>query len=380
MQGYISGVGNLSSQQGGDIDTFINISVDLTGITSSQTVNIKGKTYNQYILTDNNITVKTITSLSDVETIQISDLLHYKLFPLSSNNNDTGLYLSYDGTTLTAYVATNNIGMTTVDFYFTYIYSVVAAQSVTIEHYVDIVGGISGGGTNNLPIVDANVEYKSAVGLKTISIPSASATYTSYTTQGDNDSVIMSGRATSTSGDYFPRFLYDGGTLSTSSANYSNFTIQFATLRYNYIKLEGVTPSSANYMTVSGTYELYSGNTLVYTRSVDIGLAAGSYTTIINPKHIENVEFDKCVIKIKSTAATKIKLSLNVSLQYNCNAIDINTNCLQVLKIHGNYDIWSINNKPGYMSYTDYIDRTFVLLTQENQQTVHYMVIESMQG
>lgn len=379
MQGYISGVGNLSSQQGGDIDTFINISVDYIDVPPTGTVNIKGKDYDKYILPVNNITVKRITSLSDDEIIQISDLLHYKLFPLS-NNDDMGLYLSYDGTTLTAFVANNNTSVRGAEFYFTFIYNVVPATVIIIEDYIDIVGGNSGGGTNNLPIVDANVEYKSAVGLKKISIPSASATYTSYTTQGDNDSVIMSGRATSTSGDYFPRFLYDGGKLSTSSSNYSNFTIQFATLRYNYIKLEGVTPSSSNYMTVSGTYELYSGDTLVYTRSVDIGLAAGAYTTIINPKHIENVEFDKCVIKIKSTAATNIKLSLSVSLQYNCNAIDINTNCLQVLKIHGNYDILSINNKPGYMSYTDYIDKTFILLTQENQQTVHFQVIEYMQG
>ena len=377
MQGYISGVGNLSSQQGGDIDTYINISVDLTGVTSSQTVNIKGKTYNQYILSDNNITVKTITSLSDVETIQISDLLHYKLFPLSSNNNDTGLYLSYDDTTLTAYVATNNIGMSVVDFYFSYIYNIIAAQSVTIEHYVDIVGGSSGAGTNNLPIVDVNVVNKSTVGLKTLSVPQSSASYTQYTTQGDNDSVIISGRATPTSGDYFPRFVYNGGSLST--VNYSNLTVQFGTLRYNYIRILGVTSSSASTMTLSGTYELYNGDTLVSTHNVNISVSPATYVTIIDAKDIEDVEFDKCVIKIKSTTTDSIKLTVYVSLQYTCNTVDIDTNCLQLVRLLSNDTnfVYSINNKPATIDYARY-NKLLLLMTKENHQTVHYNVVHEM--
>lgn len=377
MQGYISAVGNLSSQQGGDIDTYINISVDLTGITSSQTVNIKGKTYNQYILSDSNITVKTITSLSDVDTMQISDLLHYKLFPLSSNNNDTGLYLSYDGTTLAAYVATNNIGMTVVDFYFSYIYNIISAQYVTIEHYIDIVGGSSGAGTNVLPIVDVNVTNKSSVGLKTLSVPQASASYTQYTTQGNNDSVIISGRATPTSGDYFPRFVYNGGSLST--VNYSNLTVQFGALRYNYVRVLGVTSSSASTMTVTGTYELYNGDTLVSTHNVNISVSPATYVTIIDNKDIKDVEFDKCVIKIKSTTTDNIKLTVYVSLQYTCNSIDIDTNCLQLVRLLSDDTdfVYSVNNKPATINNTRY-NKTLLLMTQENQQTVNYKVIDEM--
>ena len=147
MQGIISSVGNIDSGgQGGEGDSFVKLIVDLTGITPT-TETINNKQYNKFTFNKTNLTFKTITPLGDEEAVAVDDALIYKLLPISNNNEDKGVYISYDGTTFSGYVLAQESTLTTVTFMFSY-YLILTQTSVVWKNYVDMVfnNSIEGGG------------------------------------------------------------------------------------------------------------------------------------------------------------------------------------------------------------------------------------------
>lgn len=147
MQGFISSVGNIDSGgQGGAGESFVKLIVDLTSITpTTETVN--SKEYNKFTFNKTNLTFKTVSPLGDEESVAVDDALIYKLFPISNNNEDKGINISYDGTTFSGYVLAQESTLTTVTFMFAY-YIVLTQTSVVWQNYVDMVG--SGGSTVSL--------------------------------------------------------------------------------------------------------------------------------------------------------------------------------------------------------------------------------------
>lgn len=147
MQGLISGCGNIDSGgQGGAGDSFVKLIVDLTGITpTTETVN--NKQYNKFTFNKTNLSVKTVSQLGDEETVAVDDALIYNLFPISNNNNDMGVNITYDGTTFSGYVLSQDSTLTTVTFMFTY-YINLSQTSVAWKNYIDMVFNIAleGGG------------------------------------------------------------------------------------------------------------------------------------------------------------------------------------------------------------------------------------------
>lgn len=145
MQGFISSVGNIESGgQGGAGESFVKLVVDLTNITpTTETVN--NKEYNKFTFNKTNLTFKTVTPLGDEESVAVDDALIYKLFPISNNNEDKGLNISYDGTTFSGYVLAQESTLTTVTFMFAY-YIILSQTSVVWQNYVDMVFNSSGEG------------------------------------------------------------------------------------------------------------------------------------------------------------------------------------------------------------------------------------------
>ena len=147
MQGIISSVGNIDTGgQGGATDTFVKLTVDLTNVTPT-TETINNKQYNKFTFVKNNLTFKTISPFGDEDTIAIDDALIYNMYPLSNNNDDKGLNISYDGNTFVGYVLAQESTLTTVTFMFTY-YIILSQTSVLWKNYVDLVFNqtIEGGG------------------------------------------------------------------------------------------------------------------------------------------------------------------------------------------------------------------------------------------
>lgn len=138
MQGIISSVGNIDTGgQGGATDTFVKLTVDLTNVTPT-TETINNKQYNKFTFDKNNLTFKTISPFGDEDTISIDDALIYNLLPISNNNTDKGISITYDGTTFTGYVLAQESTLTTESFMFTY-YIIIGQTSVTWKNYVDVV-------------------------------------------------------------------------------------------------------------------------------------------------------------------------------------------------------------------------------------------------
>lgn len=136
--GFISGCGgNLEGGQGGAGDSFVKLIVNLSNITPT-TETINNKEYKKFTFAKTNLSFKTVTPLGDEETIAVDDALIYNLLPISNNNEDKGLYVSYNGTTFSGYVLAQESTLTTVTFMFTY-YIILTQTSVVWKNYVDMV-------------------------------------------------------------------------------------------------------------------------------------------------------------------------------------------------------------------------------------------------
>lgn len=157
MQGFISSVGSVDSGgQGGSVDTFVRLTVNLTGITpTTETVN--NKQYNKFTFAKTNLTFTAISPFGDEETIAIDDALIYNLLPISNNNEDKGINITYDGTTFSGYVLAQESTLTTVSFMFTY-YIILNQTSVSWKNYVDMVfnSGGEGGELSGFMIVKSS--------------------------------------------------------------------------------------------------------------------------------------------------------------------------------------------------------------------------------
>lgn len=157
MQGFISSVGNIESGgQGGEGESFVKLIVDLTGVTpTTETVN--NKEYNKFTFNKTNLTFKTLTPLGDESTVAVDDALIYKLLPISNNNEDIGVNISYDGNTFVGYVLAQDSTLTTVTFMFAY-YIILSQTSVVWKNFVDMVfnSGAEGGEQSGYIIVKSS--------------------------------------------------------------------------------------------------------------------------------------------------------------------------------------------------------------------------------
>lgn len=135
--GNLSGIGKIESNQGGAGDAFIKLTVDLTGITPT-TETYKGKTYNKFTFTVNELTISSILPLGDIETITINDALIYNLLPMSNSNDDMGIHVEYSNNTFTGYVLSTMSTLTEVNFMFTY-YLELTKTSILWKNYTDMV-------------------------------------------------------------------------------------------------------------------------------------------------------------------------------------------------------------------------------------------------
>lgn len=135
--GNLSGIGKMESSQGGAGDAFIKLTVDLTDITPT-TETYKGKTYNKFTFTVNELTISSISPLGDVESIAINDALIYNLLPMSNSNDDMGIHVEYSNNTFTGYVLSTMSTLTEVNFMFTY-YLELTKTSILCENYTDMV-------------------------------------------------------------------------------------------------------------------------------------------------------------------------------------------------------------------------------------------------
>lgn len=135
--GNLSGIGKMESGQGGAGDTFIKLTVDLTGITPT-TETYKGKTYNKFTFTTNELTITSISPLGDTEIIAINDALIYNLLPISNSNDDMGIHVEYSNNTFTGYVLSTLSTLTTVNFMFTY-YLELTKTSILWKNYTDMI-------------------------------------------------------------------------------------------------------------------------------------------------------------------------------------------------------------------------------------------------
>lgn len=145
MQGFISSVGSLESGgQGGAGDSFVKLNVNLTNISPTiETIN--NKEYKKFTFAKTNLTFKTVTPLGDEDTIAVNDALIYNLLPISNNNEDKGVYISYDGNTFSGYVLAQESTLTSVTFMFAY-YIILSQTSVVWQNYVDLVFNSGGEG------------------------------------------------------------------------------------------------------------------------------------------------------------------------------------------------------------------------------------------
>lgn len=135
--GNLSGIGKMGNGQGGSGDSFIKLNVDLTGITPA-TETYKGKTYNKFTFTENELTITTISPLGDIEIIAINDALIYNLLPLSNSNDDKGIHVEYSNNTFTGYVLSIESTLTEVNFMFTY-YLELTKTSILWKNYTDMI-------------------------------------------------------------------------------------------------------------------------------------------------------------------------------------------------------------------------------------------------
>lgn len=126
------------------LEKYINVLVDLTGITPTTEV-VNGKTYNKFTFAQNKLGVRSYSNSGPLEIIDFSELIFYKTMPISNNNNDMGLYMSYDGTTFNGYVLSQETTLTEVSFMFDF-YQVSQLTSFIWKNYVDMVLSSSGGG------------------------------------------------------------------------------------------------------------------------------------------------------------------------------------------------------------------------------------------
>ena len=167
MQGFISSVGNIESGgQGGEGESFVKLIVDLTGVTpTTETVN--NKEYNKFTFNKTSLTFKTLTPFGDEETVAVDDALIYKLLPISNNNEDIGVNISYDGNTFVGYVLAQDSTLTTVTFMFAY-YIILSQTSVIWKNFEDLILS-SGGGSLYLNQIQATVSWNSGASSGTLS-------------------------------------------------------------------------------------------------------------------------------------------------------------------------------------------------------------------
>lgn len=138
------------------LEKYINVLVDLTGITPTTDV-VNGKTYNKFTFAQNKLNVRSYSNEGPLETIDLSEMIFYKTMPISNNNNDMGIYISYDGTTFDGYVLSQESTLTEVSFMFDF-YQITQLTSFTWKNYVDMVfnSGGEGGELSGFMIVKSS--------------------------------------------------------------------------------------------------------------------------------------------------------------------------------------------------------------------------------
>lgn len=137
-----------------EVEKYIKVLIDLAGITPTTEV-VDGKTYNKFIFTPNELDVLTYSNNGPTEAIPLADMRDFVTMPISNNNNDMGLYVSYDGTTFVGYVLSLSTTLTEVTFMFDF-YQIVGSTSFTWKNYVDMVAGA---GESSLQLTKLRKQY-----------------------------------------------------------------------------------------------------------------------------------------------------------------------------------------------------------------------------
>lgn len=345
------------------LEKYINVLVDLTGITPTTEV-VNGKTYNKFTFAQNKLGVRSYSNSGPLEIIDFSELIFYKTMPISNNNNDMGLYMSYDGTTFNGYVLSQETTLTEVSFMFDF-YQVSQLTSFIWKNYIDMVlssGGGGGGSSFAIPAHTLTTTTKKTLAYVNI-IPNLIRSTDYKYTYTDEDNSLFTLQSTGVS--LYTLLNHNNAAMNTNATITLNNVYQYPMFLF-YFSVK----NSGSDINLSFRVDLYLNNSIIKTYTQNFTVPPSNSTIEINANNQVpyNTFFDKIVITYLSGPTNYIYglQNIGVAAQATVPCIDSITfdeNTFYHLYAQETKTIYSINNKPGYAYFPAGTNKLYNLTT-----------------